>query len=178
MSNPISAAIRIGTLGELLVQLRLLQFDVQAAPPLKDSGNDLIAVKGPRFHTIQVKTTANRRVPDFPDNRIYSLLAIVRLVGEDRDIRLDESELCRRIVAQQIEHRATVQDDGYTRSIDLHRDERVKPEQGYRQLRYHLEVAASNRRHATQCQYDGRQAGDARGASNDAGSGMQPLNRC
>ena len=38
MSNPISAAIRIGTLGELLVQLRLLQFEVQAAPPLRDSG--------------------------------------------------------------------------------------------------------------------------------------------
>jgi hypothetical protein len=44
MANPISSEMRIGTLGELLVQLRLLQFDVQAAPPLKDSGNDLIAV--------------------------------------------------------------------------------------------------------------------------------------
>jgi len=93
MSNPISAAIRIGTLGELHVQLRLFQFDVQAAPPLKDSGNDWIAVKGPRFQTIQVKTTATRYLADFPDDRIYSLLVIVRFVGDDRDIRLDESEV-------------------------------------------------------------------------------------
>jgi hypothetical protein len=36
--NPISPEIKTGTVGELLVQLRLLQFDVQAAQPLKDSG--------------------------------------------------------------------------------------------------------------------------------------------
>jgi hypothetical protein len=33
--NPISPEIKTGTVGELLVQLRLLQFDVQAAQPLK-----------------------------------------------------------------------------------------------------------------------------------------------
>ncbi len=40
--NPISEEIKIGTIGEILVQLRLLQYEVQAAPALKDSGNDLI----------------------------------------------------------------------------------------------------------------------------------------
>lgn len=94
MSNPISPALRIGTLGELLVQLRLLQFDVQAAPPLKDSGNDLIAIKGPRFHTIQVKATGTQDVPPWPNpQRIYSLLAIVRLSGEDRNVFLDDSDV-------------------------------------------------------------------------------------
>ena len=49
-----------GTIGELLVQTRLLQYGVQAAPPLKDSGNDLIALKGDAIKTIQVKTCTNR----------------------------------------------------------------------------------------------------------------------
>ena len=94
MSNPISPALRTGTLGELLVQLRLLQFDVQAAPPLKDSGNDLIAVKGTRFHTVQVKATGGQDVPPWPNpQRIYTLLAVVRLVGEDRNVFLDASDV-------------------------------------------------------------------------------------
>lgn len=94
MANPILPALRIGTLGELLVQLRLLQFDVQAAPPLKDSGNDLIALKGTRCHTIQVKATGGQDVPPWPNpQRIYSLLAVVRLAGEDRDVFLDASDV-------------------------------------------------------------------------------------
>ncbi len=44
--NKITDNLKLGTFGELLVQLRLLEFDVQAAPPLKDSGNDLIAIRG------------------------------------------------------------------------------------------------------------------------------------
>ena len=59
MANPISQNLVTGTVGELLVQLRLLQYGVQAAPPLKDSGNDLIALKGYEIRTIQVKTSAN-----------------------------------------------------------------------------------------------------------------------
>jgi len=61
--------LRVGTIGELLVQLRLLQFHVQAAAPLKDSGNDLIAVRATRFHTIQVKTTGGHEVPQWPSRR-------------------------------------------------------------------------------------------------------------
>ena len=48
MANPIPKNMKTGTIGELLVQLRLLQYNVQAAPPIKDSGNDLIAIKGNR----------------------------------------------------------------------------------------------------------------------------------
>jgi hypothetical protein len=59
MANPISNEIKTGTVGELLVQMRLLQHDVQAAPPLKDSGNDLIALRGFVVRTIQVKTTTD-----------------------------------------------------------------------------------------------------------------------
>ena len=94
MANPISKAMRTGTIGELLVQLRLLQFGVQAAAPLKDSGNDLVALKGTRCHTIQVKTTANGNLPAWPfPDKIYSLLAVVELAGEDRDVFLDNSSV-------------------------------------------------------------------------------------
>jgi len=41
--------------------LRLFQHGVQAAPPLKDSGNDLIAVRERVFRAIQVKTTTQDR---------------------------------------------------------------------------------------------------------------------
>lgn len=46
MANPLPKTTYIGTVGELLVQLRLLEFGVQSAPPIRDSGNDLIAIKG------------------------------------------------------------------------------------------------------------------------------------
>lgn len=49
-----------GAFGELLVQCRLLLHSVQAAPPIKDTGNDLIAVCGSRFTAVQVKA----RVPN------------------------------------------------------------------------------------------------------------------
>jgi hypothetical protein len=82
-----------GTLGELLVQLRLLQYGVQAAPPLKDTGNDLIAVRGRVFRAIQVKTTSGdrfdlRRLP-----KKYHLVACVRLVGRGKEVHLDECEI-------------------------------------------------------------------------------------
>src|SRR5579863_6469741 len=93
MANPIPKKMKTGTVGELLVQLRLLQYDVQAAPPLKDSGNDLIALRGFVVRTIQVKTSTGvrpqwRRLP-----RRYHLLAVVRLQGEDRDLWLDKSQI-------------------------------------------------------------------------------------
>ena len=93
MANPISSQLTTGTVGELLIQLRLLQYDVQAAPPLKDSGNDLIALRGFEIRCIQVKTTSDS-VPQWPlDTNQYHLLAIVRLAGEGRELRLDECEL-------------------------------------------------------------------------------------
>ncbi|MCG8313365.1 MAG: hypothetical protein MI976_09125 [Pseudomonadales bacterium] len=93
MGNPISENIKIGTLGELLVQTRLLQYGVQAAPPIKDSGNDLIAVKGEVFKGIQVKTTArgNLQWNSLPEH--YHILALVSLAGEEDEIYLDATSV-------------------------------------------------------------------------------------
>jgi hypothetical protein len=93
MSNPLYPTIVQGCLGELLVQIRLLQFGVQAAPPLKDSGNDLIAVRCKSFQSIQIKTTTDdtysvAKLPDF-----YDLLAVVQLAGEEANVRLDNSSI-------------------------------------------------------------------------------------
>lgn len=91
--NPISAELIRGTVGELLVQLRLLQFDVQAAPPARDSGNDLIAVRRAVFRAMQVKTTAGDRysVRNLP--QLYHVLAIVQLAGEGDQLYLDDSRI-------------------------------------------------------------------------------------
>jgi hypothetical protein len=95
--NKISGQVRIGAIGELLVQLRFLQYDVQAAPPLKDSGNDLIAIRGEQWRAIQVKTTQTREGRCVFDLRklplLYHLLAIVRLEGDERNVYLDRSSV-------------------------------------------------------------------------------------
>ena len=82
-----------GTIGELLVQLRLLQYGVQAAPPHKDSGNDLIAIRRNVFRAIQVKTTAteNYSIQDLPE--LFHILAVVFLVGEGPELYLDQSQV-------------------------------------------------------------------------------------
>jgi hypothetical protein len=82
--NPLSQMITRGTFGEVFVQLSLLRFGVQAAPPIKDSGNDLIAIRGDTFRAIQVKSTAGRfpisvELAKLPPR--YHLLALVRLDG-------------------------------------------------------------------------------------------------
>jgi hypothetical protein len=95
--NKITDNLRLGTVGELLVQLRLLEFDVQAAPPLKDSGNDLIAIRGTAMRAIQVKATKIEeegyqiRVADLPP--LYHALAIVKLEADKNTLRLDESRI-------------------------------------------------------------------------------------
>ena len=91
--NPISDKIHIGTLGELLVQIRLLQCGVQAAPPVKDSGNDLIAVNGREFRAVSVRTTSRGRYSKPDNNRDYHVLAVVQLIGEDQEVYLDRSRI-------------------------------------------------------------------------------------
>jgi hypothetical protein len=94
MGNPISIQLTKGTFGELLVQLRLLQFDVQAAPPLKDSGNDLIAIRGDAIRSVQIKATEAKKRPAWPKRkRKYHLVAFVRIVREDRVLQLDQSHV-------------------------------------------------------------------------------------
>lgn len=91
--NPLSKHLRIGTVGELLIQLRLLQYHVQAAPPLKDSGNDLIAIKGRVFKAIQVKTTTGEDVRCEAPDRSFHLLGLVRLEGEGDTLYLDRCDV-------------------------------------------------------------------------------------
>ena len=91
--NPLAAHLHTGTVGELLLQLRLLQHHVQAAPPLKDTGNDLIAVRGNVFRAIQVKTTAGPRVRLDDPGREFHLLGLVRLEGEGDTLHLDRCDV-------------------------------------------------------------------------------------
>jgi len=94
MANPISKELKIGTIGELLVQIRLLQLGIQASAPLKDSGNDLVALKGFFVQTIQVKTTSVGDLPSWPDHdKQYHLLAVVKLSGFDTTLELDQTEI-------------------------------------------------------------------------------------
>jgi len=89
--NPISGNVMIGTAGELLVQLRLLQHGVQAAAPIKDSGNDLISVKETVFRAIQVKTTTRARYSVHGLPAFYHILAVVHLCVRDSEFHLDQS---------------------------------------------------------------------------------------
>lgn len=91
--NDLPPGLTTGTFGELLVQLRLLEYGIQAAPPLKDSGNDLIAIRGEVFKSIQVKTTCGDRYPKdrLPDR--YHILAVVQLLRNKQGLLLDESRI-------------------------------------------------------------------------------------
>jgi hypothetical protein len=92
--NKLPRHMNTGTIGELLVQIRLLQFGIQAAPPLKDSGNDLIAVRDKVFKAIQVKTRTgdSYEARGFRERR-YHILAVVRLCMNGGDVRLDGSQV-------------------------------------------------------------------------------------
>jgi hypothetical protein len=77
----------------LLVQIRLLQYGVQAAPPIADSGNDLIAVNGKEFRTVSVRTTTKGTYTKPNNARIYDVLAVVYLAGADNEVALDGSQI-------------------------------------------------------------------------------------
>lgn len=95
--NPLEERMVTCTVGELLVQLRLLECGVQAAPPLKDSGNDLIAIRGKEFRAIQVKATTDAKHFAFKNKELnerrYDVLALVQIVGEGSSLRLDECRI-------------------------------------------------------------------------------------
>lgn len=95
--NKIADRLKLGTIGELLVQIRLLEFDVQAAPPLKDSGNDPIAVRGKIVRSIQVKTTAleddGYRIRSAALPLLFDVLAIVKLESNETTLLLDASQI-------------------------------------------------------------------------------------
>ena len=95
--NPLLPQLKTGTIGELLVQLRLLQYDVQAVSPHKDTGNDLLAVRGETFRAVQVKTCATGGVFKFDRQelmtRAFHILALVQLKRENRRVLLDTSSI-------------------------------------------------------------------------------------
>ncbi len=93
MGNQLSDAVTIGTIGEILCQLRLLELGVQAAPPIKDSGNDLIAIRSEVVRYIQVKTSAVAvpRLRDLPE--VYHLVFLVKLQSNESGILLDSSSI-------------------------------------------------------------------------------------
>ncbi|HEV2388512.1 MAG TPA: hypothetical protein VGS20_14795 [Candidatus Acidoferrales bacterium] len=95
--SPLEDKMVTCTVGELLVQLRLLECDVQAASPLKDSGDDLIAIRGRQFRAIQVKATRDAKSFSFDQKelqeRSYHVPALVRLVGENSRLALDDCRI-------------------------------------------------------------------------------------
>ncbi len=91
--NPITDKIQTGTVGEILVQLRLLDLYVQATPPLKDSGNDLIALRGTAFRAIQVKTTRRDTFSKSNLPHFFHILAVVQLIADEERLLLDESRI-------------------------------------------------------------------------------------
>ena len=93
MPNDLPPALATGTLGEILVQLRLLQFGVQAAPPMKDTGTDLVAFRGRTVRTIQVKTAINRVSRDRRVPPHYDVLALVLLRSDNGIVELDASRI-------------------------------------------------------------------------------------
>lgn len=94
MANQLIDNVITGTLGELLVQLRLLGFGIQAAPPLKDSGNDLIGIKGEVVKFIQVKTSEGRSPRNVDPKRIYHIMALVELKRDGGNkLLLDQSRI-------------------------------------------------------------------------------------
>lgn len=80
-----------GTLGELFVQIRLLEYGVQAARPLRDTGNDLIAIRGKVIKCIQVKTGNDPKKPK--PQKIYDLMAIVKLKEKNGSVLNNESKI-------------------------------------------------------------------------------------
>ena len=91
--NALYATTKQGTIGELIVQLRLLEYDIQAAPPIKDSGNDLIAIRGARFRAIQVRCSVSGKI-NKPKKKIsYHILAVVKLPKKNGRFATSKAEV-------------------------------------------------------------------------------------
>lgn len=73
--------------------IRLLQFGVQAAAPITDSGNDLIALKGYAVKTVQVKTCTARFNTLLALPQKYHLAVLVKLYGYDTELFLDQTKV-------------------------------------------------------------------------------------
>lgn len=87
-----TSAANIPAAGVMLLQIRLLQFGVRAAPPLPGSTADLIAIKGDVVRTIQVQARAGlfdlRNLPEW-----FHFVAFVRVRVDKSAYALDQSEI-------------------------------------------------------------------------------------
>jgi len=84
--NPLWNTTLTGTLGELITQTYLLAHGVQAAPPIKDSGNDLIAIRQDSFKAVQVKTTTDGSIVKPDPKNLYHILATVHLPTDGKGV--------------------------------------------------------------------------------------------
>ena len=94
--NPITTRVNVGTLGELFVQLELLRFGIQSSTPLKDSGNDLIAIRAEVFKALQIKTCHKGSFPTSLlklNDILFHLLAIVIIPNDQEISNLDWSKI-------------------------------------------------------------------------------------
>jgi hypothetical protein len=91
--NPLYATTRQGTIGELIVQLHLLEHNIQAAAPIKDSGNDLIAIRGRVLRAIQVRSTVNYTICKPKRGVLYDILAVVRFPRANGRILIREAQI-------------------------------------------------------------------------------------
>jgi hypothetical protein len=92
MGNPSPPKKIQGTIGELLTQIRFLQYGVELSIPVIDSGNDIVALKGKKVKLIQVKTKKhNSKRWNFPNLREYDILVLINF-GEDEN-KLDEAKI-------------------------------------------------------------------------------------
>lgn len=80
MGNPSNLTQRLGTIGELLTQIRLLEYQIEPSIPLIDSGNDIIAIKEDIVKYIQVKTRSyDKQKWRFRNLRKYDILVLIKL---------------------------------------------------------------------------------------------------
>lgn len=92
MGNLSPLTKRIGTIGELLTQIRLLEYEIEPTIPLIDSGNDIIAIKGNIVKYVQVKTrTFDKKIWRFKNLRIYHILVLIRLA--ENPAELDKADI-------------------------------------------------------------------------------------
>jgi len=122
MVNPLDENTHKGTLGELLVQLKLLTENIESSQPLKDSGNDLVAFIGNSFKSIQVKTKQEGKGWSVPKRRKYDILALVDL---EENLSLDNSRIWL-LTKKEAEKNKTEIRNGSANSRFLFSDERIK----------------------------------------------------
>ncbi|MCL5090119.1 MAG: hypothetical protein M1382_03015 [Candidatus Marsarchaeota archaeon] len=106
MGNPSPPKKRQGTIGELLTQIRFLQYEIEPSIPVIDSGNDIVALKGNEVRRIQVKTKRHSsKIWHLPNLREYDILVLIDL-GEWEN-RLDDAKIYL-LTKEQVQSRGSI----------------------------------------------------------------------